>query len=193
MKQQNPNPQVTILLAVLGLLAAGCSAFSPQPPSASADTPSSQQLPFSEVKPQVIPAETVLYVRLKQSLRAATAEAGQDFTAVLDEPLQADHQLVAPPGSQVTGKVVAARESGRLHSAGYVRIRLSSILINGRQFPLVTNSVIAAGGSLRIHSFSFLGAGNSFQDNGDKREAGFTRDQRLNFRLTQPLSISGNN
>lgn len=141
----------------------------------------------------VVPAETVIYVRLKQPLRAATAEAGQDFRAVLDAPLQVDNQLVAATGDQITGKVVAARESGRLHSAGYVRIRLSSILINGKQFPLETNSVIAAGGNVKSHSFSFLAAGNSFQENAEKREAGFTADQRLTFRLTQPLSVTGAN
>lgn len=190
MKQQSHNPFFTILLTFCAVLAVGCSAFSPQPPAPSADTSNSQQLPFSETKPLVVPAETEVYVRLKQPLRAATAEAGQNFTAILDQPLEADNQLVAAPGDQITGKVVAARESGRLHSAGYVRIRLSSILINGKQFPLVTNSVIAAGGSVKNHSFSFLGAGNSFQENSAKREAGFSTDQRLSFRLTQPLSVT---
>lgn len=171
----------------------GCSAFSSQPPSPPAETSNSQQLPFSEAKPLVIPADTIICVRLKHPLRAANAEAGQDFTAVLDEPLQADGQLVAPQGGEVMGKVVAARESGRLHSAGYIRIRLASISINGRQFPLATNSVIAAAGAVTNRSFSFLGVGNSFQESGNKKEAGFATDQRLTFRLTQPLSLSASN
>lgn len=171
----------------------GCSAFSTQPPSPPAETSNSQQLPFSDSKPLVIPADTIISVHLKQPLRAATAEAGQDFTAILDEPLQADGQVVAPQGGEVTGKVVAARESGRLHSAGYVRIRLASISINGKQFPLATNSVIAAAGAVNNRSFSFLGVGNSFQDNGNKKEAGFAANQRLKFRLTQPLSVSATN
>jgi predicted flavoprotein YhiN len=87
--------------------------------------------------------------------------------------------------------VVAARESGRLHTAGYVRIRLSSIQINGKQFPLVTNSLLAAGGSVKKRSLSIFAGGNSFFDTGSK-EAGFSPMQRLAFRLTQPLSVSAN-
>jgi hypothetical protein len=180
-----------ILLAGFVVLAIGCDGITSQPPPAAADTPSSQQLPFTEAKPLVVPAETVIYVRLKQPLSAADAEAGQDFLAVLDEPLLVENQVVAPQGSEVGGKVVAARESGRLHTAGYVRIRLSSIAINGKQLPLTTNSVIAAGGNLKSRNFSFVAGGNSFRDSGTK-EAGFTPVQRLVFRLTQPLSVTTN-
>ena len=48
------------------------------------------------------------------------------------------------------GKVVAARESGHLHNAGYLRITLSSITLNGKTVPLQTNSVFVSGGAI-IH------------------------------------------
>src|SRR5215468_7432330 len=189
--KQNRNSFTVMLLAVLvgfmGLLA-GCGAFSTQP---TMDSSSPQQLPFTETKPLVIPADTVIYVHLKQPLNAAGAEAGQDFPAVLAEPLVADNQVVAPQGAEVEGKVVAARESGHLHAAGYVRIRLSSISINGKQIALATNSLIAAGGNINNHSFSFLAGPNSFRDTGTK-QASFRPEQRLAFRLTQPLSVAAN-
>lgn len=182
----------SFLLFFLGVFIApfsGCGGFSNNQPAAV--SAGSQQLPFSEANPLVIPADTMIYVHLKQPLTAADAEAGQDFTAALAEPLLLDNQVVAPQGSEVSGKVVAARESGHLHRAGYVRIRLSSIAINGKQQPLATNSVIAAGGEAHSHSFSFLAGGNSFRDSGGK-EAGFTPAQRLVFRLTQPLRVTPN-
>ena len=180
-----------ILLGLFGALILGCSSFNTQPSIANADSSNSQQLPFAQAKPLVVPAETVIYVRLKEPLSAADAEAGQDFPAVLDAALLVENQLVAPQGSQVSGKVVAARESGHLHRAGYVRIRLSSIAINGKQIPLTTNSVIAAGGNVHTRGLSFLAGANSFRDTGGK-EAGFTPEQRLAFRLTQSLNLTAN-
>jgi hypothetical protein len=189
--RRNHNSLSVILLAVVIALITGCDGLTSQPPPAATDIPNSQQLPFTAAKQLVIPADTVIYVRLKQPLRAADAEAGQDFPAVLDKPLLEENQVIAPQGSEIAGKVVAARQSGRLHTAGYVRIRLSSIAINGKQFPLTTNSVIAAGGSLKSRKFSFLAGDNSFRDSSSK-EAGFTPVQRLAFRLTQPLNVPAN-
>jgi hypothetical protein len=161
-----------------------------------------QQLPFAENKPQVVAADTVIYVKLRQPVTAA-AQTGQSFAAVLDEPLLAEGQTVAPQGAEVTGKVVAARESGRLHTAGYVRITLTSITLNGKSIAIQTNSAIAGGGSFKNRDFSFLRGGadrslsHSFQATDSssssatgKKEAGFDADQRIGFRLTQALNIS---
>lgn len=187
--KQFHNSLILIFLGVFIAPFSGCGGFSSnQPVAVSAG---SQPLPFSEAKPLVIPADSVIYVHLKQPLTAADAEAGQDFPAVLAEPLRIDSQIVAPQGSEISGKVVAARESGHLHKAGYVRIRLSSIAINGKQLTLATNSVIAAGGEANNHSFSFLAGAHSFRDSAS-REAGFTPAQRLAFRLTQPLNVTPN-
>ncbi len=107
-----------ILAALLWLptwlwLMVGCSGVNAHPPLNATDTPQTQQLPFAESKPLVVPANTVIYVRLQQSLSSATAQPGQDFSAVLDEPLQVDGQTAVARGAAVTGKVLAARESGR--------------------------------------------------------------------------------
>lgn len=161
-----------------------------------------QQLPFTENKPPVVAANTTIYVRLRQPVTAA-AQPGQSFAAVLDEPLVVDSQTVAPQGAEITGKVVAARESGRLHTAGYVRITLSSITLNGKTIVMQTNSAIAGGGNFKNRDFSFMKGGadvspsQSFQATDSssssatgRKEAGFDTDQRIGFRLTQPLNIS---
>ncbi|HEY6306315.1 MAG TPA: hypothetical protein VI488_07675 [Candidatus Angelobacter sp.] len=189
--------QVSVLasLAVLAV-AVGCSGVGAQGPENGG-----QQLPFTEGKPVVVPANTILYVRLHQAITAARAQAGQSFTAVLDEPLLVDNQTIVPQGAEVTGRVVAARESGRLHTAGYVRITLSSITVNGKTIAMQTNSAMAGGGVFKNRDFAFLTGGgdrslsNSFQATDDKgapakKEAGFDADQRIGFRLTQSLTIS---
>ena len=143
-----------VVLLVLAGLATNCSVSAKPPNVVAADNtgnPSSQQqqLPFVEGKPLVVPANTAIYVRLQQSVSSASAQSGQSFSAVLDEPLVVDGQTLAPQGAAVTGKVVDVRESGHLHKAGYLRITLTTLTLNGKTIPLQTNSVFVSGGSYK--------------------------------------------
>jgi hypothetical protein len=198
----------------VGLCLIGCGGLG-QPPVGSTDA-SSRRPPFTENQPLTVPAGTEIYVRLQQPLSSATAKAGQTFPAVLDEPLMVDNQTVAAPGVAVTGKVIAVRDSGHKHNAGYLRLSLVSIALNGKELPLVTSSVFVGGGSFRKRNWSFVGGGtgggpmiSTLAGDGKgsvpggaggatpayapgKKDAGFVAEQRLGFRLTQPLETTSN-
>jgi hypothetical protein len=201
------NAGLSALLVLTGLVA-GCGVGT-QPENVAADTPAhSQQLPFAEGKALVVPANTSVYVRLQQPISSATAQSGQSFSAVLDEPLAMDGQTLAPTGAAVTGTIVAARESGHFNSAGYLRITLTSIVLNGKTVPIQTNSMFVGGGSYKKRNLAFMGSGTGGSAlfgalagggaNVDttatyaagKNEVGFVAEKRLGFRLTQPLNIS---
>ncbi|MBZ5531297.1 MAG: hypothetical protein LAO20_07695 [Acidobacteriia bacterium] len=195
------------LLSVLAI--AGCKGVEANQPAAGADASSSQQLPFTGNKPLVVPANSTIYIRLQEPISSATAREGQTFNAVLDQPLVVDNQTIAPEGAGVTGTVLAVRESGRLHNAGYLRITLTSITLNGKPTPLQTNSVFMGGD--RKHNIAIMSSGkggvrlldalagsksvtvskaDGTPGSGGKKQVGFAADDRLGFRLTQPLSIS---
>lgn len=208
-----------VLVSVVLGLAIACNTGS-QPPLAESDTPT-KPLPFTEGKTITVPAGTTIYVRLQQPLSSVSAQVGQEFAAVLDEPLLVDNQTAVPSGAAVTGKVVAARESGHLHNAGYLRITLTSIAVSDKPVPLETNSVFTGGGNFKKRDLTFIGGGaaggaliGGLAGGGKgaavgtlaggaggtaaayatgQKEVGFRPEQRLGFRLTQPFSTAVNN
>ena len=74
-----------------------------------------------------IPAGTHVSVRLNRELKSGTDTVGSTFDGVLVNAIVVRGRTVAPRGATVTGKVTAAKDSGRLHKPGYLTIRLTSI------------------------------------------------------------------
>lgn len=149
----------SVMLALLtSLTLAGCSqhdATSAPEEAASMD----QHLPFDgrsdkagifptgSLTPTAIPAGTPLAVHLQTSLSSATARPGDAFEATLDEPIQVRGRVVAPRGAKVTGVVLDARAAGDLQEAGYMRLALTAVDLNGQSLPVQTSSIFVKRGS----------------------------------------------
>lgn len=223
MKQYRDLVLALILLIAAGL-AVGCNGAGAQPPTAgNADNNPGSSPPFSAAEQAAftIPKGTPIYVRLQQSITSRTAQAGENFSAVLDEPLEIDGKTIAPSGTTLNGRVVAARESGRLHNAGYLRLTLVSITLNGKDVPVQTSSLFVQGGSYKKRNFAYIGGGagggaliGALVGGGKgaligsavgaaggttaayatgKKEVGFAAERRLGFRLMQPLDVHSSN
>ena len=137
---------------------------------------------------------------------------------MLDEPVIIDGQTVAPKGAEVSGRVLAARQSGHLHDAGYLRITLASISLNGKTIPIQTSSMFVQGGSFKNRNLAYIGGGTgggallgALIGGGKgaaigatagaaggttaayatgKKEVVFGTERRLGFRLTQAVSVA---
>jgi hypothetical protein len=191
---------VALGLAAVLALVVGCSGIGAQPPDAQDE---SGAPPFSAAIE--LSKGTPIYVRLHQSISSSSAEPGQSFPAFLDAPLVVNRRTVAPEGTPVAGSVVAARKSGGLHDAGYLRLTLSAITINGKDIPIQTSSVFVEGGNYKNHSLAFMSGGtenakadvlDSMIGNADgasaayvsdKKDVGFAAERRMRFLLIETV------
>ena len=202
------KPYWTDKVLALGLLmvlaiAAGCNGVGAQPQELQQKDGA---LPFSD-KGFKLSKGTPIYVRLQQSISSSTAQTGQTFSAVLDEALMANGQIVAPEGAAVSGRVVAARKSGHLLDAGYLRITLSSLTVKGKEIPIQASSVFVEGGSLNKRKMVYSGTGTGgsaligalAEEGGTtaayadgKKEVGFAAQRRIGFHLMAEVKGRGN-
>jgi len=236
-----PNWISTTTLAALLAASIGCSKQIGAPvantmnnPDAAQTAHANQAAPFSSKKPalndgksdpkaltpeqEVIPSGTAITVRLQNAVSSATSSPGDQFEATLDQPVVIDGQTIAPEGAHVTGRVVAARRSGRLMHPGYLRIALASMTVNGKTIPVQSSSVMLAGVSHKKRNLAWIGGGagggaliGALAAGGQgaligsaigaaggtttafatgKKDVGFGAERRLTFRLTHPATVS---
>jgi hypothetical protein len=87
-----------------------------------------------------LPAGTPVTIRLRTPLSSATATSKEKFEAVLDEPIIVNGRIVATRGTLVVGRVVEARPMRRSQAPGYLRLALSTIVIDGKSAAVRTSS-----------------------------------------------------
>jgi hypothetical protein len=150
--------------------------------------PAPSPTPTPEV---TVPAGTELEVRMQNSLSSATASAGENFEAVLQEPLVINGEVIAPDGTDVIGRVVAVCRSGRLHQPGYLRITLISLNLKGQQTPLSTSSFFVQGASHKKRNWERIGGATGAALATGKKDIAIEVESHITFRLTRPLVTHG--
>jgi hypothetical protein len=92
-------------------------------------------------QPIVVPAGTVITVRLGDTLSSKDSQTGQTFTASVVTPVDVEGRTVIPAGASATGSVVAAQSAGRFKGASLLQIKLDSVTIEGHSHSIQTSSV----------------------------------------------------
>jgi hypothetical protein len=133
-----------LLLTILGLYLAvavsGCSR-KPSSDSNAAGNPSSQpaaddkaapaETRQAKPEPLVVPARTMVTVRLGSAIGSKLSQPGETFTGTVAKDVMVGDVVAIPRDTQVTGTVVNAKPLGRFKGGAVLEVRLSSINLNG--------------------------------------------------------------
>ena len=95
-----------------------------------------------------VPAGTVLVIRTNEYLSSDRSRIGDEFTAVLENPIVVNGWVVARRGQMLVGQVDVARKAGRIKGTSELGIELTDItLVDGSQAPILTELWKGSGGT----------------------------------------------
>jgi len=86
----------------------------------------------------VVPAGTILTVRLGQAVGSKISETGQSFSATLAQPVMVGGEVALAKGATASGTVVDAKPLGRFKGGAVLQLRLNSVA----DLPVETSSVV---------------------------------------------------
>ncbi len=168
-------------------------------------------------KPIVIPAGTVLTVRLQQPVGSKISKPGERFEAALSAPLTANDRVVVPAGTMAAGTITQAHPAGRFKGGATLDLALDTLTINGVPYKIQTKPVVqtstgkgkrtagmigggagagaligglaGAGKGAAIGALVGAGAGTAGAAFTGKRDITLPVESVVNFQLTQPLTL----
>jgi hypothetical protein len=164
----------TIALAVFVAAIAGCSK-EPSTTSADAVAPASSPAASTEDKvnpapapdavpaPKVkitVPAGTKLRVALLDGLSSDKNKAGDQFQASLMEPVIVDGKTILARGTKVRGRVVEAKESGRVKGRASLELTLTQVLgVEGKSVAISTKPYMQVAESTKKRDAGIIAGG----------------------------------
>ena len=109
----------------------------------------------------VIPAGTRLTVRLNEELSTANRRKGSVFSTRVEKPIVVDGRVVVPVGTLAYGRILDVERNKRVDRPK-LDGTLTSLMIGGREVPIVTDVVGAegkrGGGLVKVGAGTLIGA-----------------------------------
>ncbi len=107
-----------------------------------------------------IPAGTTLAIRVDQRISVKSSHTGDRFTGeVVDPVMGADNNVLVPKGSPVGGIVDASHRRGHFKGSSLLELRLTSLTLNGTEYPLETRDLARTKKGKGKRSAAFIGGG----------------------------------
>jgi len=89
-------------------------------------------------KPIVLPAGTILTVRLGEALSSKHAQPGQTFAASMANPITVGGRTVIPSGSAAQGVVRDAKKAGKFKGGAVLSLDLTALTVKGHTYNINT-------------------------------------------------------
>jgi hypothetical protein len=134
--------------------AARPSSLAPQAPQA--------QDPAAQYGEITIPAGQSLLVRMIDGVDSSKNHVGDVFHASLETDLYINGTFVARKGTDVYGRLAEAKEAGHLSGSAELQLELMRMVIDGRDYPLVSSDYTAKGQGRGSDTAKKVGGGAVF-------------------------------
>jgi len=211
---------VLLIVSLIAPIGCGNSNTSETPADNGSATASNKKPGLMErmvSKPAVVPAGTILTVRLGNSLSTKSSRAGDTFTGTIAEPVSVDGKTVIPDGAEATGSVTDSQGMGHFKGGALLRIVLTSVTVKGQSIPVETSAnshsekgkgkrsavVIGGGAGLgalvgalagggkgaAIGAAAGAGAGTAGAAFTGNKEIVLPAESAVSFKLLQPITV----
>ncbi len=132
----------------------------PMASNSAAPSPSSAPTPSSSSSSSVtIPAGTTIVVRMIDGVDSSVNKVGDTFNASLEAPIVVGNTVLAQKGADVYGRLVEAKQAGRVQGQSELRLELTGVKINDQVVSIVTGAYEAAGQSRGKNTAEKVGGG----------------------------------
>lgn len=135
------------------------------PPPAPAPAPAPAAPPQAAAPAQAsdgsvtIPAGQSILVRMIDGVDSSKNNVGDVFHASLETDLNVNGILVARKGSDVYGRLANAQEAGHIKGSSELQLELTRMVIDGRDYPLVSSDYTLTGKGRGSDTAKKVGAG----------------------------------
>jgi hypothetical protein len=163
--------------------AADHPADDPARPALPDDQKTAENAPFHDSQHPMLPAGTLITVRLQKSFSIAQVQPGDTFAASLVSPIVIGGNTLIDSGTPVSARIESTQPPLDRKPA-LVRLSLSTVQIDGRVVSLETSSLFAK---------CTLPRRGMSQTRGEKQTWGgyrLPKGRELTFRLTAPVTLS---
>ena len=89
--------------------------------------------------PVMVPAGTSFRVRVGEMIDVDSTKAGAQFRGTIDDPIMLGGDVVVPRGADVVLVAAKVDQGGRFKGSDLVELKVNSISVRGRAYPVVTN------------------------------------------------------
>lgn len=177
--------------------------------------------PAPAAKPQeyvTIPADTVVTIRMVDSIDSSRNRPGEEFAASLYSPIVVDDRVVASRGSDARVRLIDAKAAGTMSGQSRLRLELIAITINGVPYATqsgyyeqhgasrgtrtaetvggaaalgaVLGGILGHGKGAAIGSVAGAGAGAAVAASNKGRRVKVPAETKIDFTLTDPVTVT---
>jgi len=125
--------------------AAAAPNYAPNPPSAPYAAPAPVAQSMAPGGTVTIPAGQSVLVRMIDGVDSSKNNVGDIFHASLETDLTVNDMLVARKGTDIYGRLAEAKQAGHLAGSSELQLELTRIVIDGRDYPVVSSDYTLQG------------------------------------------------